>query len=93
MRRLSPEQERDLAQFLMSFHKEGVAWRLTKSYGLCSLMLSLNHLLWTRVFFMKEGSNAYKVTNFVALALLKPFFEALLAPGKMSLKIEAAPVA
>lgn len=89
--KVSAEQERDLARFLMSFHRKGVAWRLTKSYGLCALILSLNHILWTKIFWMQEGSRTYKVSNFVALALLKPFFEAALLPGKLSLKVEANP--
>lgn len=87
--KMSPEQERDLASYLMNFHREGVAWRLTKAYGLCALMLSLNHFLWTRVVLLKEESNSYRVANFVSLALMKPFFEAALAPGRLKIKVEA----
>lgn len=85
---MDQSQVKALVSYLVKYKKAGISWRLTKSYGLSALSLSLNSFFWSRLLMFKPESKPYKVLSFFTLVLLKPYIEAVLLTGRSSLTLD-----
>lgn len=86
--KLDEEKSKSLVKYLVNFKKKDVAWRMTKSHGLAALVLGLNFTLWAKVFIFNPKGKAKKIANVFALALLKPYVEAVIVLGKSSFALD-----
>lgn len=86
---MSLEQTRALVNFIVRFKKSKVAWRLTKSHGLATLVTGLSYWFLTKFLAMNTKGKVFKVVNFFVLAIFKPYLDAVLLTGKNKLQLEA----